>query len=81
MLKRVSNKEIVILSRQLAILFEAQVSALRIFRLIAAEVENPFCEKFDPSFRRYSRRKFNFSGFAETSKSLLGFLCQHGQIR
>lgn len=40
-LQRVSNKDIVILSRQLAILFEAQVSALRIFRLIAAEVENP----------------------------------------
>src|SRR3954466_11227142 len=30
----VSNKEIVILSRQIATLFEAQVSALRIFRLL-----------------------------------------------
>jgi general secretion pathway protein F len=40
-LSRVSNKDIVMLSRQLAILFEAQVSALRIFRLIAAEVHNP----------------------------------------
>ena len=37
---RVSNKDIVILSRQIATLFEAQVSALRIFRLLAAEVEN-----------------------------------------
>ncbi|MDO8742639.1 MAG: type II secretion system F family protein [bacterium] len=37
---RVSNKEIVILSRQIATLFEAQVSALRVFRLIASEVEN-----------------------------------------
>ncbi len=37
---RVSNKEIVILSRQIATLFEAQVSALRIFRLLAAEVDN-----------------------------------------
>jgi type IV pilus assembly protein PilC len=37
---RVSNKEIVILSRQIATLFEAQVSALRIFRLLAAEVSN-----------------------------------------
>ncbi|MBX4197818.1 type II secretion system F family protein [Candidatus Parcubacteria bacterium] len=44
-LKRVSNKDIVILSRQLAILFEAQVSALRIFRLIAAEIENPILQK------------------------------------
>ena len=36
----VSNKDIVILSRQIATLFEAQVSALRIFRLLAAEVDN-----------------------------------------
>ena len=36
----VSNKDIVILSRQVATLFEAQVSALRIFRLLAAEVDN-----------------------------------------
>lgn len=39
---RVSNKEIVILSRQIATLFEAQVSALRVFRLLAAEVDNKF---------------------------------------
>lgn len=37
---RVSNKDIVILSRQIATLFEAQVSALRVFRLLAAEVGN-----------------------------------------
>ena len=37
---RVSNKDVVILSRQLATLFEAQVSALRIFRLLSAETEN-----------------------------------------
>ncbi len=36
----VSNKEIVILSRQMATLFEAQVSALRVFRLLASESEN-----------------------------------------
>ncbi|MFA6408067.1 MAG: type II secretion system F family protein [Candidatus Paceibacterota bacterium] len=39
-LNRISNKDIVILSRQIATLFEAQVSALRVFRLLAAEVEN-----------------------------------------
>lgn len=38
----VSNKDVVILSRQVATLFEAQVSALRIFRLLAAEVDNKF---------------------------------------
>lgn len=37
---RVSTKDIVILSRQLATLFEAQVSALRVFRLLGSETEN-----------------------------------------
>lgn len=36
----VSNKEVVILSRQISTLFEAQVSALRVFRLLATEVDN-----------------------------------------
>lgn len=39
-LSRISNKDIVILSRQIATLFEAQVSALHVFRLLASEVEN-----------------------------------------
>ncbi len=39
-LDRVSNKDIVILSRQLATLFQAQVSALRIFRLLSGEATN-----------------------------------------
>jgi len=39
--ERISNKEIVILSRQIATLFEAQVSALRVFRLLGSETENP----------------------------------------
>lgn len=37
---RVSNKDIVILSRQMSTLFESQVSALRVFKLIGAEAEN-----------------------------------------
>jgi len=37
---RVSGKDIVILSRQLSTLFQAQVSALRVFRLLAGETEN-----------------------------------------
>jgi type IV pilus assembly protein PilC len=36
----ISNKDVVILSRQIATLFEAQVSALRVFRLLAGEVDN-----------------------------------------
>lgn len=39
--QRVSNKDLVILSRQIATLFEAQVSALRVFRLLAEESEKP----------------------------------------
>ena len=43
--QRVKNKEVVILSRQIATLFEAQVSALRIFRLLAAEMDNPLLQR------------------------------------
>ena len=38
---KVSNKDVVILSRQMSTLFEAKVSALRIFKLISSEAENP----------------------------------------
>lgn len=38
--QRISNKDVVILSRQISTLFEAQVSALRVFRLLASESEN-----------------------------------------
>ncbi len=37
----VSNKDVVVLSQQIATLFEAQVSALQIFRLLSEEVDNP----------------------------------------
>jgi len=37
----VRNKDIVLLSRQLATLFQAQVSALKIFRLLAGESDRP----------------------------------------
>jgi type IV pilus assembly protein PilC len=43
--EHVTNKEIVMFSRQIATLFEAQVSALRIFRLLSAEVENPLMRR------------------------------------
>ncbi len=38
---KIKNKDIVVLSRQIATLFEAKVSALRVFRLLAGEVERP----------------------------------------
>jgi len=46
MFNHVSNKDIVILSRQMATLFSAQVSALRVFRLIGSQVENPTLKKY-----------------------------------
>lgn len=42
---KVSNRDIVILSRQMATLFEAQVSALKVFKLIGAETKNPILRK------------------------------------
>jgi type IV pilus assembly protein PilC len=41
----VSNKDIVILSRQISTLFQAHVSPLRIFRLLSAEIENQRLKK------------------------------------
>lgn len=41
----VSNKDIVILSKQMATLFEAQVSPLKIFTLLSSEVENKTLRK------------------------------------
>jgi len=42
--ERVKAKDVVILSRQLSSLFSAQISALRIFRLLSTEIENPALE-------------------------------------
>jgi type IV pilus assembly protein PilC len=42
---KVSNKDIVILSRQMSTLFESQVPALRVFKLIGTEAENPTLRK------------------------------------
>jgi len=43
---RVSNKDIVILSRQMATLFQAQISTLRIFRLLGSQAENPTLQRY-----------------------------------
>jgi type IV pilus assembly protein PilC len=44
-INRVKTKDVVIISRQMATLFEAQVSALRVFKLIGTQVENPNLRK------------------------------------
>lgn len=41
----VSNRDVVMLSRQMATLFDAQVSALKIFTMLSAEVENVVLKK------------------------------------
>ncbi len=43
--ERVSNKDVVVLSRQIATLFGAQVSALRVFKLLSGESVNPVLGK------------------------------------
>jgi len=45
MFQKVSNKEVVMLSRQIATLFDAHVSALRAFRMLATEMENPLLSR------------------------------------
>ncbi|NCN08029.1 hypothetical protein GW944_00470 [Candidatus Parcubacteria bacterium] len=41
----VSNRDVVMLSRQMATLFEAQVSALKIFTMLSTEMENKYLKK------------------------------------
>jgi type IV pilus assembly protein PilC len=41
----ISSRNLVLLSRQIATLFEAQVSALRIFRLLAEQAEKPYVRR------------------------------------
>ncbi|MFA6416335.1 MAG: type II secretion system F family protein [Candidatus Paceibacterota bacterium] len=43
--RRVKNNEVVMLSRQIATLFEAKVSVLSTFRLLAEESENPLLQE------------------------------------
>ena len=42
---RVTTKDLVILSRQIATLFEARISALRIFQMLAADAEKPVLQR------------------------------------
>lgn len=68
--ERISNKEVVILSRQIATLFEAQVSALRIFRLLSSEVENP----------KLQRILTNISDTLQSGTSISRALAQHPEV-
>ncbi len=44
--ERVKMKEIVVLSRQISTLFEAQISAVNAFKLLASEAENPLLQRY-----------------------------------
>ncbi len=44
-LQRVKMKEVVVLSRQISTLFEAQISAVNAFKLLATESENPLLQE------------------------------------
>lgn len=68
--EKVSNKDIVILSRQLATLFEAQVSALRIFRLLASENENP----------KLSRKLNEVAEALQSGSTISGALEKHDDV-
>lgn len=43
--ERVSMRDVVVLSRQMSTLFEAQVSPLRIFKMLATETESPLLQR------------------------------------
>jgi type IV pilus assembly protein PilC len=68
--EHVNMKDLVILTRQLATLFEAQVSALRIFRLVSAENENP----------KLSRALSDISESLQGGSSISASMAKHGDI-
>ncbi len=67
---RVKVKDVVILSRQIATLFTAQVSALRIFKLLAAESEN----------RALRKVLFEISEDIQAGSTISGALAKHSRV-
>ncbi len=67
---KVSNKDIVILSRQIATLFEAQVSALKSFTMLAANTEN----------KLLSRKLTAISDDLQAGISISGSLAKHPDV-
>jgi type IV pilus assembly protein PilC len=68
--ERVSSKDIVLLSRQLATLFGAQVSALKIFRLLSVENESP----------KLSRALSDVTELLQGGSSISNALAKHPKI-
>ena len=67
---RVTNADIVMLSRQITTLFEAQVSALRAFRLLAAEARTPVL----------GEKLTEISNDLQSGSSISNALARHPQI-
>ena len=67
---KVSNKDIVILSRQIATLFEAQVSALKSFTMLAANTEN----------KLLSRKLTAISDDLQAGISISGSIAKHPDV-
>jgi type IV pilus assembly protein PilC len=67
---RIKNKDIVILSRQMATLFTAQVSALRIFKLLSAENENKLLAK----------KLYEISEDIQGGSTISGALAKHPKV-
>ena len=68
--ERVSTKEVVILSRQISTLFEAQVSALKAFTILAENSEN----------KTLSRKLIEISDDLQAGVSISGALAKHPDI-
>ena len=68
--EKVSNKDIVILSRQIATLFEAQVSALKSFTMLAANTEN----------KLLSRKLMEVGDDLQAGISISGALAKHPDV-
>lgn len=68
--ERVSMKEVVILSRQISTLFEAQVSALKAFTLLATNAENKFL----------GRKLTQISDDLQAGVSISGSLARHPDV-
>ncbi len=68
--EKVSNKDVVILSRQIATLFEAQISALKAFTMLAANTEN----------KLLSRKLTAISDDLQAGISISGALGKHPDV-
>ncbi|MEK9181517.1 MAG: type II secretion system F family protein [Patescibacteria group bacterium] len=68
--EKISNREIVILSRQIATLFEAQVSALKSFTMLATNTEN----------KLLSRKLTEITDDLQAGSSISGALAHHPDV-